>query len=409
MVYSICHNINFDSLGNEISHFGVNESSDNSENFINPLQKASNRKVSDSSIGDSFRLTCFYCGKKGHTRKVCYKLKFDRQERRINELSAHVGKKVDETTNERVNKDNLFYLNQVFQKESHSKAIINVKLNNNIIHALVDTGADISIINSKFLMGIKVLEPDISIKAANGSNIKIIGMLRKINIDIDNYEYKGKFYVCKDISYDVILGLDFIRKYFASIKLNEQKVKLVLNEVSNKLIFKPLLRINTGNSAPVSGKYFRTNEKDEKFIKEIIEKYLEKGWIRPSSSPWRSSVVVAKHNGKQRFCINYIPLNKITTQDKYPIPRMEDIFDTISKSKIRSKLDIGKAFHQIDVHPDDIPKTAFACKFGIFEWTKMPFGLVNGSAMFQRVIDTVLLKKTWTSKKMKNIINKEIS
>ncbi|ORD99503.1 hypothetical protein A0H76_754 [Hepatospora eriocheir] len=223
MVYFICHNINFDSLGNEILHFGVNESSNNCENFINPLQKASNRRASDSSIGDSSRLTCFYCGKKRDTRKICYKLKFDRQEKQINELSAHVGKEVDETTNERVNKDNLFYLNQVFQKDFHSKAIINVKLNNNIIHALVDTGVDISIINSKFLMGIKVLEPDISIKAANGSNIKIIGMLREMNIDIGNYEYKGKFYVYRNINYDAILGLDFIRKYFAILNLMSKK------------------------------------------------------------------------------------------------------------------------------------------------------------------------------------------
>ncbi|ORD99504.1 POL3 [Hepatospora eriocheir] len=74
---------------------------------------------------------------------------------------------------------------------------------------------------------------------------------------------------------------------------------------------------------------------------------------------------------------------------------MEDIFDTISKTKIRLKLDIGKTFHQIDVHPDDIPKTAFACKFGIFEWTKMPFGLVNGSAMFQRNMDIILKDYLW--------------
>nr|GEY76053.1 putative reverse transcriptase domain, ribonuclease H-like domain, aspartic peptidase domain protein [Tanacetum cinerariifolium] len=99
-------------------------------------------------------------------------------------------------------------------------------------------------------------------------------------------------------------------------------------------------------------------------------------FIRPSHSPWGAPVLfVKKKDGSFRMCIDYRELNKLTGKNPYPLPRIEDLFDQLQGSRYFSKIDLRSGYHQLRVHEEDIPKTAFKTRYGHFEFTVMPFGL----------------------------------
>ena len=115
------------------------------------------------------------------------------------------------------------------------------------------------------------------------------------------------------------------------------------------------------------------------------------GIIQPSVSPWSSSVVtVKKKDGGVRICIDFRAVNAITQPDLYQMPLIEEILDVLASAKFISKVDLNKGFHQIPISADDIAKTAFCTPWGKYEFKVMPFGLRNGPAVFQRLMDQIL-------------------
>ena len=115
------------------------------------------------------------------------------------------------------------------------------------------------------------------------------------------------------------------------------------------------------------------------------------GIVRRSTSPWASPLhMVRKSDGSWRPCGDYRRLNGVTVPDTYPLPNMMDFTARIAGCRLFSKIDLRKGYHQIPMNPDDVPKTAIITPFGLFEYTRMTFGMRNAGNIFQRLMDQVL-------------------
>ncbi|GBM10103.1 Retrovirus-related Pol polyprotein from transposon 17.6 [Araneus ventricosus] len=150
----------------------------------------------------------------------------------------------------------------------------------------------------------------------------------------------------------------------------------------------PEHHINTGNSPPVAGPPYRMNPAKRELLKKELDSLLADGIIEECESPYASPVVlVPKPNGSMRLCVDFRKLNATTIADTYPLPRMDDLLTEAKSTAYMSTLDLKSGYHQIKVHEADQDKTAFICPFGTYKYLRMPFGLRNAPATFQRLID----------------------
>ncbi|GJT67205.1 putative reverse transcriptase domain-containing protein [Tanacetum coccineum] len=127
-----------------------------------------------------------------------------------------------------------------------------------------------------------------------------------------------------------------------------------------------------------------------KELSEQLKELSDKGFIGPSSSPWGALVLfVKKKDGSFRMCIDYRELNKLTIKNRYPLPRIDDLFDQLQGSSIYSKIDLRSGYHQLRVREEDILKTAFRTRYGYYEFQVMPFGLTNAPTVFMDLMNRV--------------------
>ncbi|GKA72378.1 putative reverse transcriptase domain-containing protein [Tanacetum coccineum] len=143
-------------------------------------------------------------------------------------------------------------------------------------------------------------------------------------------------------------------------------------------------------AAPVARAPYRLAPSEMKELSEQLKELSDKGFIRPSSSPWGAPVLfVKKKDGSFRMCIDYRELNKLTVKNRYPLPRIDDLFDQLQGSSIYSKIDLRSGYHQLKVREEDISKTAFRTRYGHYEFQVMPFGLTNAPAVFMDLMNRV--------------------
>ena len=143
-------------------------------------------------------------------------------------------------------------------------------------------------------------------------------------------------------------------------------------------------------TTPISRAPYRMAPTELKELKTQLQELLDKGFIRPSVSPWGTPVLfVKKKYGTLQMCIDYRQINKMIVKNKYPLPRIEDLFDQLRGASVFSKTDLRSGFYQLWVKEVDVPKTAFRTCYGHYEFLVMPFGLINAPTTFMDLINRV--------------------
>ena len=143
-------------------------------------------------------------------------------------------------------------------------------------------------------------------------------------------------------------------------------------------------------TVPMSRAPYRMAPTELKELKNQLQELLDKGFIRPSVSPWGAPVLfVKKKDGTLRMCIDYRQINKVTVKNKYPLPRIEDLFDQLKGAGVFSKIDLRSGYYQLRVKDEDVPKTAFRTRYGHYEFLVMPFGFTNAPAAFMDLMNRV--------------------
>ncbi|GKD57396.1 putative reverse transcriptase domain-containing protein [Tanacetum coccineum] len=135
---------------------------------------------------------------------------------------------------------------------------------------------------------------------------------------------------------------------------------------------------------------YRLTPSEMQELSEQLQEFQDKGFIRPSHFPWGSPILfVKKKDGLLRMFIDNRELNKLTVKNRYPLPRIDDLFNQLQGTRYFSKIDLHSGYHQLRVHEDDIPKTAFKTRYKHFKFTVIPFGLTNAPAVFMDLMNRV--------------------
>nr|GEW54148.1 retrotransposon protein, putative, Ty3-gypsy subclass [Tanacetum cinerariifolium] len=245
-------------------------------------------------------------------------------------------------------------------------------LNNHYTKILFDIGADRSFVSTTFNALIDItpttLENHYDVELADGKIIGVNTIVHGCTLNFMNHPFNIDLMPVPLGSFDVIIGMDWLTKYHGVIICDENIVRV----------------------APVARAPYRLAPFEIKELAEQLQELSDKGFIRPSSSPWGASVLFVKKKDEYfRMCIDYRELNKLTVKNRYPLPRIDDLFDQLQGSSVYLKIDLRSGYHQLRVREEDIPKIAFRTRYGHYEFHVMPFGLTNAPAVFMDLMNRV--------------------
>jgi hypothetical protein len=145
-------------------------------------------------------------------------------------------------------------------------------------------------------------------------------------------------------------------------------------------------------TAPISKASYKMSREELAELKIQLKDLLDKGFIHPSSSPWGCpTLFVSKKDKGLRLCVDYRPLNAVTIKNKYPLPCIDILFDQLVGAQVFSMIDLRSGYHQIKIRDEDIPKTTFSMRYGLYEYLVMSFGLTNAPAHFIYIMNSVFM------------------
>nr|GEX98969.1 putative reverse transcriptase domain-containing protein [Tanacetum cinerariifolium] len=240
------------------------------------------------------------------------------------------------------------------------------------------------------------------VELADGKIVGVDTIMRGCTLNFLNYPFNIDLMPVELGSFDVIIGMDWFRRCHAVIVCDEKLVQIPYgnetltfrgNESNNgreSLLTviscaKAQEYVAKGSRAP-----YQLASSKMKELSEKLQELSKKGFIRPSSTPWGAPVLfVKKKDGSFRMCIDYCELNKLTVKIRYPLPRINDLFDQLQGSSVYSKIDLRSGYHQLRVREQDVPKTTFRIRYGHYEFQVMPFGLTNAPAVFMDLMNWV--------------------
>ncbi|GJX12613.1 putative reverse transcriptase domain-containing protein [Tanacetum coccineum] len=330
---------------NKVGHFARNCRSSGNINVAN-TQKGNG--INPKGNG------CFECGAPGHFKRDCPKLKNKDGGNGSAQGWVYAVGNAEKNGNASRNPD--------------SNVVTGTfRLNNRYASILFDTGADRSFISTTFSSLINIaptsLENSYDVELADGKIVGIDTIIRGCILNFLNHPFNIDLMLVELGSFNVIIGMDWLRRCHTMIVCDEKLVRAQEYMAKGCQIF----------LAWISAK-----KEDDKSEGKQLKDLSDKSFIRPSSSPWGAPVLFVKKKDESfRMCIDYRELNKLTVKNRYPLPRIDNLFDQLQGSNIYSKIDLRLGYHQLRVREQDIPKTAFRTRYGHYEFQVMSFGLTN--------------------------------
>ncbi|GKA75904.1 putative reverse transcriptase domain-containing protein [Tanacetum coccineum] len=289
-------------------------------------------------------------------------------------------------------------------------------LNDHFATTLFDSGADYSFVSTTFIPLLGIEPSDLGfryeIEIASGQLVEIDKVIKGCKLEIEGHVFDIDLIPFGHRSFDVIVGMDWLSNHKAKIICYKKIVRIPLPDgnVLSVLGERPEEKVRFLMGVKKQEEIVVVRDFPEVFpdalsglppIREIefrIE--LTPGATPVAKSPYRLAPSELEElsgqlkelqdkDGSFRMCIDYKELNKLTVKNRYPLPRIDDLFDQLQGSQFFSKIDLRSGYHQLRVHEDDIPKTAFRTRYGHFEFTVMPFGLTNAPAIFMDLMNRV--------------------
>ncbi|GJW35411.1 reverse transcriptase domain-containing protein [Tanacetum coccineum] len=382
---------------------------------------------------------CYECGSPDHFRNTCPKL--NRAPGQVGNQLALEGSRNNRSNGNQI-RGRAFNVNVNAMEAVQDPNVVTgtFSLNDHFVTVLFDSGADFSFISTEFapLLNVKpsIVNPGYVIEVADGKKVEVNRIIRDCKLELESSLFSINLIPLGHGSFDVIVGMDWLSQHKVVIVCHEKVVEIPvedgrilrvhgertvgitkalksakedepkLSDISVVREFEDVFledlsglppqrqvefRIDlVPGVTPVAKSPYRLAPSEMQELSGQLQELQDKGFIRPSHSPWGAPVLfVKKKDGSLRMCIDYRELNKLTIKNRYPLPRIDDLFDQLQGSRYFSKIDLRSGYHQLRVHEDDIPKTAFRTRYGHFEFTVMPFGLTNAPAVFMDLMNRV--------------------